>query len=141
MSADLPAAANPANASEAPAEQGFKVIRVFPTLYLIVRIEILIKRAFRLQIFAGNLAYSTDDAALKAFFAPIASEMYVHLKVVFAVSHVLTMRALFQSRLIPFQPLRPGHLSRSTFRRLWFRHCLHPSCRRESRRRSKQAGT
>jgi RNA recognition motif-containing protein len=37
-------------ASEAPAEQGIKV-------------------------FAGNLAYATDDAALKAFFAPVESDI------------------------------------------------------------------
>lgn len=29
------------------------------------------------QVFAGNLAYSTTDEGLKAFFAPVQSDMYV----------------------------------------------------------------
>ena len=29
------------------------------------------------QVFAGNLAYSTTDEGLKAFFAPVQNDMYV----------------------------------------------------------------
>ena len=29
------------------------------------------------QVFAGNLAYSTTDEGLKAFFAPVQEDMYV----------------------------------------------------------------
>ncbi|CCM01695.1 uncharacterized protein FIBRA_03759 [Fibroporia radiculosa] len=29
------------------------------------------------KVFAGNLAYSTTDEGLKAFFAPVQSDMYV----------------------------------------------------------------
>ena len=29
------------------------------------------------QVFAGNLAYSTTDEGLKAFFAPVQDDMYV----------------------------------------------------------------
>lgn len=32
-----------------------------------------------IQVFAGNLAYSTTDEGLKAFFAPVQSDMYVPL--------------------------------------------------------------
>jgi hypothetical protein len=31
------------------------------------------------QVFAGNLSYTTTDEGLKAFFAPVASDMYVAL--------------------------------------------------------------
>jgi len=30
------------------------------------------------QVFVGNLAYSTTDEGLETFFAPVKSDMYVH---------------------------------------------------------------
>jgi hypothetical protein len=52
---------------EAP---GFKVnISSYPTLSMFI--------SFLKKVFAGNLAYSTTDEGLKAFFAPVQSDMYV----------------------------------------------------------------
>lgn len=34
---------------------------------------------FSQKVFAGNLAYTTTDDGLKAFFAPVQSDMYVAL--------------------------------------------------------------
>ncbi|THH17618.1 hypothetical protein EW146_g3218 [Bondarzewia mesenterica] len=39
--------------------------------------EQVVEEAPGFKVFAGNLAYSTTDEGLKAFFAPVASDMYV----------------------------------------------------------------
>jgi hypothetical protein len=51
---------------EAP---GFKVLYAFISLS---SSSLILKK-----VFTGNLAYSTTDEGLKAFFAPVQSDMYV----------------------------------------------------------------
>lgn len=46
--------------------------------YFLPQIRIFIPSS-RPQVFAGNLAYSTTEEGLKAFFAPVQSDMYLLL--------------------------------------------------------------
>jgi hypothetical protein len=52
---------------------GFKVFLCF---YSIIS---TISHFLSQKVFAGNLAYTTTDDGLKAFFAPVQSDMYVAL--------------------------------------------------------------
>ena len=53
---------------------GFKV-----SLYFYSSTLSTISHFLSQKVFAGNLAYTTTDEGLKAFFAPVQSDMYVAL--------------------------------------------------------------
>jgi hypothetical protein len=65
-----------AQTEEAPS---FKVIYV-PVLLALHPLSLS-----RTQVFIGNLAYSTTDEGLKAFFEPVQNEMYVFSRALLAL--------------------------------------------------------
>jgi len=52
--------------------------RLASRYFYLVMLLALSSHSFK-QVFAGNLSYTTTDEGLKAFFAPVANDMYVAL--------------------------------------------------------------
>ena len=89
----VPPAAQDSSVQETP---GFKVH--IPT-YLTWHDSLFISPSS--QVFAGNLAYSTSDDGLKAFFAPVEKDMYVFLLSPHLLALFLALIAIFQQSHCP----------------------------------------
>lgn len=70
---DAPAANVPVNGAPPVAQEKIEEAPGFKVCFIYMRCQRFLISL--LQVFVGNLAYVTTDEGLKAFFAPVQSEM------------------------------------------------------------------